>query len=68
MAIVDQQYHGDMTIHPKMQPKGYLTLLGKPSLQEYRDYFLSGERDLAKIAMIRARPSLDRRWKTASCA
>ena len=54
MAIVEQQYHGDVTIHPKMQLKDYFTLLGNPSLQEYRDYFLSGERATCpKIAKIR---------------
>lgn len=54
VAIVDQQYYGDVTIHPKVQFKDYRRVLGNISLKNYKDWVLAGERATwPKIAMIR---------------
>jgi TAG lipase/steryl ester hydrolase/phospholipase A2/LPA acyltransferase len=54
VSIVDQQYYGDVTIHPPVRMHDYLRLLGNVTLDEYRDWVLAGERATwPKIAMIR---------------
>jgi TAG lipase/steryl ester hydrolase/phospholipase A2/LPA acyltransferase len=54
VAIVDQQYYGDVTIHPKMQLQDYQRLLGNLTREEYQAWILAGERATwPKIAMIR---------------
>jgi TAG lipase/steryl ester hydrolase/phospholipase A2/LPA acyltransferase len=54
VSVVDQQYYGDITIHPQVRAKAYLRLLGNVTLDEYRDWVLAGERATwPKIAMIR---------------
>ena len=53
-SIVDQQYYGDITIHPQVRAKDYMRVLGNVTLDEYRDWVLAGERATwPKIAMIR---------------
>lgn len=54
VAIVDQQYYGDVTIHPQVQLKDYRQLLGNITLKSYKEWVLAGERATwPKIAMIR---------------
>lgn len=54
LALVDQQYYGDVTIHPKIRVKNYLHLVTNMTTQEFQDSVLAGERATwPKIAMIR---------------
>ena len=54
VGLVDQQYYGDVTIHPRMAPSDYLRVLGNLSADEYQQWVLVGERATwPKIAMIR---------------
>ncbi len=54
VGLVDQQYYGDVTIHPRMAPSDYLRVLGNLSADEYQQWVLAGERATwPKIAMIR---------------
>ncbi len=54
VAVVDQEYYGDVTIHPKIQLKDYVRILGDLSLKDYREWVLAGERATwPKVAMIR---------------
>jgi TAG lipase/steryl ester hydrolase/phospholipase A2/LPA acyltransferase len=54
VAIVDQQYYGDITIHPQVQWGDYQRLLGNLTQEEFQDWVLAGERATwPKIAMIR---------------
>ena len=54
VAILDQQYYGDVTIHPEIQVRDYLRVLGNLSLMEFKEWVLGGERATwPKIAMIR---------------
>jgi len=54
IAIVDQQYYGDVTIHPTVGIKEYTRVLGNVTLSEFQDWVLAGERATwPKIAMIR---------------
>lgn len=54
VAIVDQQYYGDVTIHPKMRLRDYQHILGDLSIEEFQEWVLAGERATwPKIAMIR---------------
>ena len=54
VAIVDQQYYGDVTIHPQMRFGDYQRILGDLSLEEFQEWVLAGERATwPKIAMIR---------------
>ena len=54
MAIIDQQYLGDVTIHPEMRWSDYARILGRISLEDYRSWILAGERATwPKITMIR---------------
>jgi NTE family protein len=54
VAIVDQQYYGDVTIHPTVHLKDYGRILGDLSLKEFHEWVLAGERATwPKIAMIR---------------
>lgn len=39
-SIVDQQYYGDITIHPQVRAKDYMRVLGNVTLDEYRDWVL----------------------------
>lgn len=53
-AIVDQQYYGDVTIHPTVGLHEYLHVLGNVTKEEFKDWVLAGERATwPKIAMIR---------------
>ncbi len=53
-GLVDQQYYGDVTIHPRMAATDYLHVLGNLSPDEYKQWVLAGERATwPKIAMIR---------------
>ena len=54
IAVIDQQYYGDVTIHPKVRLRDYQRVLGDLSLAEYQAWVLAGERATwPKIAMIR---------------
>jgi TAG lipase/steryl ester hydrolase/phospholipase A2/LPA acyltransferase len=54
VAIVDQQYYGDVTIHPPMRFKDYRRILSNLSQAEFQEWVLAGERATwPKIAMIR---------------
>ena len=54
VAIVDQQYLGDVTIHPPVRGRDYVRVLGNLSHDEFRQWVLAGERATwPKIAMIR---------------
>ena len=54
VAVVDQQYYGDVTIHPKVRLKDYQRILGNLSQSEFQEWVLAGERATwPKIAMIR---------------
>jgi NTE family protein len=54
VAIVDQQYYGDVTIHPPMRLKDYRRILSNLSQAEFQEWVLAGERATwPKIAMIR---------------
>lgn len=54
VAIVDQQYYGDVTIHPKMRLRDYQHILGDLTIEEFQEWVLAGERATwPKIAMIR---------------
>lgn len=54
VAIVDQQYYGDVTIHPTVGLKDYSRVLGNVTPTEYKAWVLAGERATwPKIAMIR---------------
>lgn len=54
VAIVDQQYLGDVTIHPPIRGRDYARILGNLSHAEFRQWVLTGERATwPKIAIIR---------------
>ena len=54
IAVIDQQYYGDVTIHPKVRLRDYQRVLGDLSLAEFQAWVLAGERATwPKIAMIR---------------
>jgi TAG lipase/steryl ester hydrolase/phospholipase A2/LPA acyltransferase len=54
LAIVDQQYYGDVTIHPSVRMKDYARLLGNLSQADFQEWVLAGERATwPKISMIR---------------
>jgi len=54
IAVIDQQYYGDVTIHPKVRLRDYQRVLGDLSLAEFHAWVLAGERATwPKIAMIR---------------
>ena len=54
VGLVDQQYYGDVTIHPRMAATDYLHVLGNLTPDEYKQWVLAGERATwPKIAMIR---------------
>ncbi len=54
VAIVDQQYYGDVTIHPPMRFKDYRRILSNLSQEDFQEWVLSGERATwPKIALIR---------------
>ena len=54
VAVVDQQYLGDVTIHPPIRSRDYVRVLGNLSHNEFRAWVLTGERATwPKIAMIR---------------
>ena len=54
VGLVDQQYYGDVTIHPRMAATDYLRVLGNLTPDEYKQWVLAGERATwPKIAMIR---------------
>ncbi len=54
VGLVDQQYYGDVTIHPRMAATDYLHVLGNLTTDEYKQWVLAGERATwPKIAMIR---------------
>jgi TAG lipase / steryl ester hydrolase / phospholipase A2 / LPA acyltransferase len=53
-AVVEQQYYGDITIHPPFDAMNYLHLVGDMSHQRYREWVLEGERATwPKVAAIR---------------
>ena len=53
-AMVEQNYYGDVTIHPDVELRHYVTLLTNLSHDEFRRRVLEGERATwPKIAMIR---------------
>ena len=43
-AVVEQQYYGDVTIHPPFRPTHYAHLVGDMSHARYREWVLDGER------------------------
>ena len=54
IAVVEQQYYGDVTIHPPVRLRDYQRVLGDLSLQEFREWVRAGERATwPKIAIIR---------------
>ena len=54
IAVIDQQYYGDVTIHPKVRLRDNQRVLGDLSLAEFQAWVLAGERATwPKIAMIR---------------
>ncbi|MBK7120777.1 MAG: patatin-like phospholipase family protein [Comamonadaceae bacterium] len=54
IAVIDQQYYGDVTIHPKVRLRDYQRVLGDLSKEEFQHWVLAGERATwPKIAMIR---------------
>jgi len=54
LALVKQQYYGDVTIYPKIRIKNYLHLLSNLTTEEYQESVLAGERATwPKIAMLR---------------
>ena len=54
VGLVDQQYYGDVTIHPRMAATDYLNVLGNLTPEEFKQWVLAGERATwPKIAMIR---------------
>ena len=54
IAVIEQQYYGDVTIHPQIRLRDYQHVLGDLSLGEFQAWVLAGERATwPKIAMIR---------------
>jgi NTE family protein len=53
-AIVDQNYYGDVTVHPHVSMLDYTRVLGNLSKKQFLRWVLAGERATwPKIAMIR---------------
>ena len=54
IAVVEQQYYGDVTIHPPVRLRDYQRVLGDLSKEEFQQWVRAGERATwPKIAMIR---------------
>lgn len=54
VAVVNQQYYGDITVHPQVHWRDYQRILGNLSLEEYRAWVREGEQATwPKITMIR---------------
>lgn len=54
VSIVNQQYYGDITLHPQVQVRDYQRILGNLTRKEYQDWVHEGElATWPKITMIR---------------
>ncbi len=54
LSLADQEYQGDIDIHPRFEPLQYRKLLQNPSEEDLAHFVLEGERATwPKLAMIR---------------
>ena len=59
--LVSQDYHGDINIHPRFQPRRMASLMSNPSFAELQDLVLEGERATWRhIPRIRAQTRIER--------
>lgn len=54
VSVVEQQYYGDITVHPRVQVRDYQRILGNLSRAEFREFVHEGElATWPKITMVR---------------